>query len=182
MNKPLRPREKPFRLEEATIDELHAAIRAGEATCVGIVRHYLDARARIQWHLQSVGHEGRCSNFRRERRVARRRAAAFSRGNCASVGRAAGSRQIQRAAARIRPHGGNCLGSGGHAAVRHDRRQAGRRPGKRAGDPQHSRRALRHLPWRFRPASVARAAAERSAAGLRVFSSIARRARASGRA
>ncbi len=45
MNKPLRPREKLFRLEEATIDELHAAIGTGEATCVGIVRHYL-ARVR----------------------------------------------------------------------------------------------------------------------------------------
>ena len=45
MNKQLRSREKPFRLEEATIDELHAAIKAGETTCVGIVRHYL-ARVR----------------------------------------------------------------------------------------------------------------------------------------
>ena len=45
MNKQLRSREKPFRLEEATIDELHAAITAGETTCVGIVRHYL-ARVR----------------------------------------------------------------------------------------------------------------------------------------
>lgn len=35
----------PFRLEEATIDELHAAIRAGEITCVQIVQHYID-RAR----------------------------------------------------------------------------------------------------------------------------------------
>src|SRR5262244_2952224 len=34
-----------FRLEEATIDDLHAAIRAGEITCVQIVEHYLD-RAR----------------------------------------------------------------------------------------------------------------------------------------
>jgi Asp-tRNA(Asn)/Glu-tRNA(Gln) amidotransferase A subunit family amidase len=34
-----------FRLEEATIDALHAAIRAGEATCVSIVEHYL-ARVR----------------------------------------------------------------------------------------------------------------------------------------
>ena len=34
-----------FRLEEATIDELHAAIRAGKATCVSIVEHYL-ARVR----------------------------------------------------------------------------------------------------------------------------------------
>jgi len=34
-----------FRLEEATIDELHAAIRAGEITCVEMVERYL-ARAR----------------------------------------------------------------------------------------------------------------------------------------
>lgn len=32
----------PFRLEEATIDAMHAAIRAGEITCVEIVRHYID--------------------------------------------------------------------------------------------------------------------------------------------
>ncbi len=37
--------EAPFRLEEATIDELHAAIRAGRTTCVAVVRHYI-ARAR----------------------------------------------------------------------------------------------------------------------------------------
>ena len=36
---------RPFRLEEATIDELQAAIRAGEITCVEIVQHYI-ARAR----------------------------------------------------------------------------------------------------------------------------------------
>ena len=35
----------PFRLEEATMDELHAAIRAGAITCVQIVQHYID-RAR----------------------------------------------------------------------------------------------------------------------------------------
>ena len=35
----------PFRLEEASIDQMHAAIRAGEITCVTIVQHYL-ARAR----------------------------------------------------------------------------------------------------------------------------------------
>ena len=34
-----------FRLEEATIDDLHHAIRAGETTCVTVVRHYL-ARVR----------------------------------------------------------------------------------------------------------------------------------------
>src|SRR5262245_24885143 len=31
-----------FQLEEATIDELHAAIRAGETTCVAVVQHYID--------------------------------------------------------------------------------------------------------------------------------------------
>jgi amidase len=39
------PSKKPFRLEEATIDEMHAAIQAGEITCVQIVQHYI-ARAR----------------------------------------------------------------------------------------------------------------------------------------
>ncbi|MGH7093269.1 MAG: hypothetical protein ACREFB_07020, partial [Stellaceae bacterium] len=33
-----------FRLEEATIDDLHRAIRAGETTCLAVVQHYL-ARA-----------------------------------------------------------------------------------------------------------------------------------------
>jgi amidase len=37
--------EKPFRLEEATIEELHAAIRAGQTSCVAVVRHYIE-RAR----------------------------------------------------------------------------------------------------------------------------------------
>lgn len=32
----------PFRLEEATIAAMHAAIRAGEITCVEIVQHYID--------------------------------------------------------------------------------------------------------------------------------------------
>ena len=45
MNKPIRAPKKPFVLEEATIDGLHAAIKAGETTCVDVVRHYL-ARVR----------------------------------------------------------------------------------------------------------------------------------------
>ena len=36
------PHSQPFRLEEATIDELHDAIRAGRTTCVAVVRHYLE--------------------------------------------------------------------------------------------------------------------------------------------
>jgi hypothetical protein len=34
--------QKPFRLEEATIEELHAAIKSGQTTCVAIVQHYID--------------------------------------------------------------------------------------------------------------------------------------------
>src|SRR5256712_2024238 len=34
--------DKPFRLDEATIEELHAAIRSGRTTCVAVVQHYLD--------------------------------------------------------------------------------------------------------------------------------------------
>src|SRR5215472_12105189 len=34
--------EKPFRLEEATIEELHRAIKAGRTTCVAIVQHYIE--------------------------------------------------------------------------------------------------------------------------------------------
>jgi Asp-tRNA(Asn)/Glu-tRNA(Gln) amidotransferase A subunit family amidase len=37
--------EKPFSVEEATIDELHEAIKAGRTTCVAVVQHYID-RAR----------------------------------------------------------------------------------------------------------------------------------------
>jgi len=39
-----RPRtpDKLFRLEEATIDELHEAIKDGRTTCVGVVEHYID--------------------------------------------------------------------------------------------------------------------------------------------
>ncbi len=37
--------EKPFRLEEATIEALHAAITSGQTSCVAIVQYYLD-RAR----------------------------------------------------------------------------------------------------------------------------------------
>ena len=44
MNKPFTP-DRKFVLEEATIDELHAAIKAGQTTCVDVVRQYL-ARVR----------------------------------------------------------------------------------------------------------------------------------------
>jgi amidase len=42
MNQGIAATAQQFCLEEATIDELHRAIMSGEATCVSVVRHYLD--------------------------------------------------------------------------------------------------------------------------------------------
>ena len=36
------PQNAPFRLDEATIDDLHAAIKSGRTTCVAVVQHYID--------------------------------------------------------------------------------------------------------------------------------------------
>ena len=35
-------RDEPFRLDEATIEELHAAIQAGRTTCVAVVQHCIE--------------------------------------------------------------------------------------------------------------------------------------------
>jgi amidase len=35
------PADEPFQLEEATIDDLHQAIRDGRTTCVAVVQHYI---------------------------------------------------------------------------------------------------------------------------------------------
>ncbi len=53
MTAQLSAHEKPFRLEEATIEELHAAITSGQTTCVAIVQHYID-RARAYNGVASV--------------------------------------------------------------------------------------------------------------------------------
>lgn len=45
MDERLSLQKSKFQLEEATIDELHAAIKAGETTCLAVVQHYL-ARVR----------------------------------------------------------------------------------------------------------------------------------------
>jgi amidase len=47
------PSATPFRIEEATIDALHAAIRAGQTTCVAVVERYL-ARARAYNRVASL--------------------------------------------------------------------------------------------------------------------------------
>src|SRR5215813_8185253 len=42
MTAQLGAQEKPFRLEEATIEGLHAAIKSGQTTCVAVVQHYIN--------------------------------------------------------------------------------------------------------------------------------------------
>ncbi len=42
MTGPARASDHPFCLEEATIDELHQAIRDGRTSCVAVVRHYIE--------------------------------------------------------------------------------------------------------------------------------------------
>ncbi len=34
--------DKPFRVDEATIDELHTAIKSGRTTCLAVVQQYID--------------------------------------------------------------------------------------------------------------------------------------------
>lgn len=38
----VKPRVKPFQLEEATIDDLHRAIQSGQTTVLKVVQHYID--------------------------------------------------------------------------------------------------------------------------------------------
>jgi len=57
------------RLEEATIDELHAAIKAGAITCVQIVQHYIDRARAYNGRRECAGHRRRQTR----RTVGRRR-------------------------------------------------------------------------------------------------------------
>ena len=146
--------EARFRLEEATIDDLHRAIRAGETTCVAVVAALHRARARLQRRRAA------CSSPRTARRSPRRPARCAARSplrfptqTVKASTHPARSRQVPGPAARIRPHGGDGLRSRRAAAVRHDRRHPERRPGERARHAQHPRRALGDLPRRLRPAS-----------------------------
>ena len=74
-----RPKPKPFRLEEATIDDLHEAIRSGATTVVAVVQHYL-ARVRAYNGVASalVTQDG-APVAAGDRRGARRRARSSSR-------------------------------------------------------------------------------------------------------
>ena len=77
-----------FRLDEATIDDLHRAIRAGQVTCVEVVRQYI-ARARAYNGVSSTSlfHAEQTDRERREREFLVRALAAAD-GNKAEAARA----------------------------------------------------------------------------------------------
>ena len=65
-------------LEEATIDELHQAIRLGRTTCVAVVAALSRARARLQRRREHAGDGGRrAGSRRRPARCAAGRRSAF---------------------------------------------------------------------------------------------------------
>ena len=68
---------KPFRLEEATIDDLHRAIKAGETTCVDVVKRYIARVRAFNGVASMLVTAGRRAGSRGEGHGARRRAAAL---------------------------------------------------------------------------------------------------------
>ena len=92
MNKPIRAPKKPFVLEEATIDELHAAIKAGEITCVDVVRHYLKRVHAFNGTSNLLVTKDGAPVRRSARNRARGRTAEISHANRQGVGAAARSR------------------------------------------------------------------------------------------
>ncbi len=168
---------KPFQLEEASIEDIHAAIRAGQTTCAQIVQGYV-ARARA--------YNGVCT--------------ALITPDGADVPAATGTTRAGAplkfptgtvAATDLFPDFAKYKGDVPDfgrmeptmsdpdrvAAVRHGRRHPERGAGQRARDAEHSRRAFGDLQRRIRRAPVDRSAAGRRAGGVRRIPQAARRAR-----
>ena len=103
--------DKVFRLDEATIEELHAAIRSGQTTCIAVVRHYID-RVRAYNGVASllVTDDGapvpEATGAVRATIPLR-----FPTETVKALHRPARSRQVHGARPRIRAHGGDGLRS-----------------------------------------------------------------------
>jgi len=171
---------KSFRLEEATIDELHAAIKAGEITCVQIVQHYLDrarayngaASALVTEDGRPIAHATGAVRAGAPLSFPTQTVAATTlfpdldkyRGKPLEYGRM----EATASGPTVRQQYGD------------DRRHPECWAGQRAGDAQHPGRAFRHLSRRVRPASVEGAVAFGRSAGVRDLPPLPRRARAGG--
>src|SRR3954465_14646631 len=117
MTKVLPALDKRFRLEEATIGELHAAIKAEATTCVAVVQTYI-ARVRAYNGVASAlataegppvapGTGPGRAGGPGDRHGARRQGVALPDRDGQGFHDPARPRQIHRAAARIRAHGGD---------------------------------------------------------------------------
>ena len=171
-----------FQIEEATIGDIHRAIRQGETTCVQVVEAYVE-RARAYNGICTrlvTADGGPVAPGRGAVRAGRPpRVPLLHR---AGARDSAGLRRLPRAADRVRPHGAHAVGPGRPAAVRHGRRHQGRGPAQRAEHAQPARRALGDVPGRMRRAPVGRRAARALPRRLRRVPATARRAREGGRA
>ena len=148
--------QQTFRLEEATIDDLHRAIQAGETTVVDVVKRYIERVRAFNGVASMLVTEDGAAVAEAKGTVRAGAPLQVPDADGEGVHHPARSRQIQRPADRIRADGADCLRSERAAAVRHDRRHSQRRAGQRHRHAQHPRRALGHLQGRVRQASIAR--------------------------
>ena len=102
---------QPFRLEEATIEELHAAIRAGQTTCVAVVQHYIDRVRAYNGVASALVTEDGAPVPEATGAVRAMAPLRFPTAHRQGLHGPARSRQVHGAAPRIRPHGGDGLRS-----------------------------------------------------------------------
>ena len=174
--------QQKFRLEEATIDDLHRAIQAGETTVVDVVKRYIERVRAFNGVASMLVTDERRRRCTGERDGARRRVAAVPDPD----------REGLDDPSELDKYQGPPIEYGRMEATASDpsvQQQFGmivgiaeRRPGQRHRHAEHPRRALGHLQGRVRQASIARSAAARRAAGLRILPPAARCAGARRRA
>ena len=174
--------DRPFRVDEATIEELHAAIKAGRTTCVAVVQHYID-RVRAYNGVASLLVTEDGAPVPEARGTVRAMAALrFPTETVKASTILPDLHKYQGPALEYGRMEATASDPGVHAAVRDDRRQAGCRAAECARDPQHSRRAIGDLPGRLRSPPVGGAAPAGRAARVRDVPPAPRRPRARGRA
>ena len=128
-----------FTVEEATIDDIHNAIKSGEITCKGLVQAYMD---RVK------AYNGVCTTLVTADGESIPAATGTMRAGAPLLISHQDHRRFEPAsepgsvrgtAARVRPDGGHRVGSERQAAVRHGRRRSERGPAQRVRNAEHSR-------------------------------------------